>query len=163
MSDAGLGHLKTLGPDVALLDLSECRGVSGAAIADLASVLGMSASALATGSAGRAGDGGRCARDVRVRFGARILQRACRGGLARVPVRGEGGGDPGGGEIREEEIREESRRVAALAASERDEPDAVEDDGNILMFPIGAPLSHSHPNGGESPPHQYRRVSYLID
>ena len=46
-------------------------------------------------------------------------------------------------EIREEEIREESRRVAALAASERDEPDAVEDDGNIPMFPIGAPLSHS--------------------
>ena len=66
-------------------------------------------------------------------------------------------------EIREEEIREESQRVAALAASERDEPDAVEDDGNIPMFPIGAPLSHSHPSGGESPPHQYRRVSYLID
>ncbi len=66
-------------------------------------------------------------------------------------------------EIREEEIREESRRVAALAESERDEPDAVEDDGNIPMFPIGAPLSHSDPNGGESPPHQYRRVSYLID
>ena len=156
MSDAGLGHLKTLGPDVALLDLSECRGVSAPAIAELASVLGMSASTSRPGLLVAPGtEEGRemCACGSGREFCCELAEEGWRAFLCAVREE----------EIREEEIREESRRVAALAASERDEPDAVEDDGNIPMFPIGAPLSHSHPSGGDSPPHQYRRVSYLID
>ena len=172
VSDAGLGHLKTLGPDVALLDLSECRGVSGAAMADLASLLGMSASASRPGTLVAPGTeedvretcacgSGRESCDELAEEGWRAFLCAVREEEIREEeIREEEIREE---EIREEEIREESRRVAALAESERDEPDAVEDDGNILMFPIGAPLSHSHPNGGESPPHQYRRVSYLID
>lgn len=161
VSDAGLGHLKTLGPDVALLDLSECRGVSAGAIAELASVLGMSASTSRPGLLVAPGTGeGRemCACGSGRESCCELAEEGWRAFLCAVreeEIREE--------EIREEEIREESRRVAALAASERDEPDAVEDDGIIPMFPIGAPLSHSHPSGGESPPHQYRRVSYLID
>ena len=80
--------------------------------------------------------------------------------------------------VREEEIREEDQRVAALEAAERAERDAIaailtgaafmpsvvaEDDGDIPMFPIDAPPMYAHPSGGESPPHQVRRVSYLID
>ena len=78
--------------------------------------------------------------------------------------------------VREEEIREEDQRVAALEAAERAERDAVaailtgstfmpsvvgEDDGH--MYPIDAPPMYAYPSGGESPPHQVRRVSYLID
>ena len=44
VSDAGLMHLKTLGRDVELLDLSECVGVSAGALAELAGSLGMSTS-----------------------------------------------------------------------------------------------------------------------
>ena len=73
---------------------------------------------------------------------------------------------------------EEDQRVAALEAAERAERDAIaailtgaafmpsvvaEDDGDIPMFPIDAPPMYAHPSGGESPPHQVRRVSYLID
>ena len=80
--------------------------------------------------------------------------------------------------VREEEIREEDQRVAALEAAERAERDAVaailtgstfmpsvvgEDDGDIPMYPIDAPPMYAYPSGGESPPHQVRRVSYLID
>ena len=159
VSDAGLGHLKTLGPDVALLDLSECRGVSGAAVAELASVLGMSASRPGLLVAPGTEEGGEmCACGSGRESCSELAEEGWRAFLCAVreeEIREE--------EIREEEIREERRRVAALAESERDEPDAVEDDGNIPMFPIGAPLSHSDPNGGESPPHRYRRVSYLID
>ena len=156
-----MGHLKTLGQDVALLDLSECRGVSAGAIAELASVLGMSASTSRPGLlvAPETGEGREmCACGSGRESCCELAEEGWRAFLCAVreeEIREE--------EIREEEIREESQRVAALAASERDESDAVEDDGNIPMFPIGAPLSHSHPSGGESPPHQYRRVSYLID
>ena len=166
VSDAGLGHLKTLGPDVALLDLSECRGVSAPAIAELASVLGMSASTSRPGLLVAPGtEEGRemCACGSGRESCCELAEEGWRAFLCAVreeEIREEEIREE---EIREEEIREESRRVAALAASERDEPDAVEDDGNIPMFPIGAPLSHSHPSGGDSPPHQYRRVSYLID
>ena len=44
VSDAGLVHLKTLGRDVELLDLSECAGVTAGALAELAGSLGMSTS-----------------------------------------------------------------------------------------------------------------------
>ena len=80
--------------------------------------------------------------------------------------------------VREEEIREEDQRVAALEAAERAERDAVaailtgaafmpsvvaEDDDDIPMYPIDAPPMYAYPSGGESPPHQVRRISYLID
>ena len=108
VSDAGLVHLKTLGRDVELLDLSECAGVSAGALAELAGSLGMSTSTSRPGvlvGVGAEEDRDACAcagacessNVANHRTCAIISPRSRAGRLARVPVRGAGGGDTGGG------------------------------------------------------------------
>ena len=174
VSDAGLVHLKTLGRDVELLDLSECAGVSAGALAELAGSLGMSTSTSRPGvlvGVGAEEDRNLCACAGACISSSNVCESSHRD-LAQEGWRAFLCA------VREEEIREEDQRVAALEAAERAERDAVaailtgaafmpsvvaEDDGDIPMFPIDAPPMYAHPSGGESPPHQVRRVSYLID
>ena len=173
VSDAGLVHLKTLGRDVELLDLSECAGVTAGALAELAGSLGMSTSTSRPGVL--VGVGADKNRDVCACAGACESSNVC--GPSHRDLAQEGW-RAFLCAVREEEIREEDQRVAALEAAERAERDAVaailtgstfmpsvvgEDDGDIPMYPIDAPPMYAYPSGGESPPHQVRRVSYLID
>ena len=174
VSDAGLMHLKTLGRDVELLDLSECVGVSAGALAELAGSLGMSTSTSRPGVLVGVGDDED--QDTCACAGACILSSNVCGPSHRDLA--QEGWRAFLCAVREEEIREEDQRVAALEAAERAERDAVaailtgstfmpsvvgEDDGDIPMYPIDAPPMYAYPSGGESPPHQVRRISYLID
>ena len=179
VSDAGLVHLKTLGRDVELLDLSECAGVSAGALAELAGSLGMSTSTSRPGVL--VGVGAEEDRDACACAGACESSNVCESSnMCESSHRdlAQEGWRAFLCAVREEEIREEDQRVAALEAAERAERDAIaailtgaafmpsvvaEDDGDIPMFPIDAPPMYAYPSGGESPPHQVRRVSYLID